>query len=801
MIEPIEKHKKIIKYDGSLPIAIGKTRHEKSWKNKTLPWSQILNKLENPTITAETYRDYMSMPKTKQDQIKDIGGFIGGHLKNGRRKAENVLMRQFIALDADFAPTTLVEDLEIQIGYNYALYSTHKHVSDTPRLRMLIPLDREVSPDEYEAIARKIAEDIGIDYFDDTTYQASRLMYWPSVARDGDYVFEYYDQKWLSVDKILNEYPDWTDISYWPESSRVKDKRRKTAEKQGDPCEKNGLIGAFCRTYSIEEAINVFLSNAYEPCAIPGRYTYTEGSTAAGLVLYDDKFAYSNHATDPAGNILCNAFDLVRIHRYGHLDDEIAPDTRANALPSYKEMMSFIQKDGKTISHIAEEKQASAMEDFEDDIDWTKKLEITKQGNIENSLNNVLLIMQHDENLQAISFNKLSEEVEVLGEVPWKRKGIGWRDTDDAQLESYLAKVYTEFTKNRILTALAKVADDRSYHPVRKYLKELPEWDGIERVDSLLIDYLGATDNAYVRAVARKMLCAAVNRVQRPGCKFDTMVVLNGAQGVGKSTLIARLGGHWFSDSLNLADTRDKTAAEKIQGNWIIEIGELAGMRKTDVETLKGFISRQDDKYRASYGRTVTSHPRENIFVGTTNAEEGYLRDITGGRRFWPVSVSKGKKKPWELNKEEVAQIWAEVLVYVKAGEKLYLGEELNAIADSERKEALESDSKEGIVRGYLDTLLPSDWYEKSIYDRRTCVQGDEFGSTKEEGTEVREYVSNIEIWCECFGKHQGNIKNRDGYEISSIMQKLGWKATGERKRIKPYGMQRIYRKKRRDLS
>ncbi|WKB37226.1 virulence-associated E family protein [Terrilactibacillus sp. S3-3] len=153
------------------------------------------------------------------------------------------------------------------------------------------------------------------------------------------------------------------------------------------------------------------------------------------------------------------------------------------------------------------------------------------------------------------------------------------------------------------------------------------------------MDYLGASDNPYVRAVTRKTLCAAIARVLTPGIKFDSMLVLNGPQGAGKSTLIAKLGGDWFSDSLSLSDTKDKTAAEKLQGYWILEIGELAGLKKAEVETLRSFLSRQNDIYRASFGRRATPHLRQCVFFGTTNAEKGYLRDTTGNRRFWPVKT------------------------------------------------------------------------------------------------------------------------------------------------------------------
>jgi predicted P-loop ATPase len=151
----------------------------------------------------------------------------------------------------------------------------------------------------------------------------------------------------------------------------------------------------------------------------------------------------------------------------------------------------------------------------------------------------------------------------------------------------------------------------------------------------------------------------------------------------------------------------DKTAAEKLQGYWILEIGELAGMKKADIDKVKAFISRQDDKYRASFGRRVTPHPRQCIFFGTTNSKNGYLRDITGNRRFWTVKTpGTGRLKPWQLTREDVAQIWAETLVLVDKGEKLYLDSNLEDFSQAEQAMAMEQDDREGLVNAYLNLLL-----------------------------------------------------------------------------------------------
>ena len=291
----------------------------------------------------------------------------------------------------------------------------------------------------------------------------------------------------------------------------------------------------------------------------------------------------------------------------------------------------------------------------------------------------------------------------------------------------------------------------------------------------LLIDYLGAEDNKYSKAVIRKTLVAAAARIYEPGTKFDSVLILNGPQGIGKSTFFARLGKGWFSDSLTLGDMRDKAAAEKLQGYWLLELGELAGIKKTDVETVKSFVSRTDDKYRASYGVNVESHPRQCVIVGTTNSETGFLRDITGNRRFWPVRVSgDSSKKAWDL--KEIDQVWAEVLFIYKQGEDLFLKGDEAQIAIAQQADAMEIDDREGLVREYLEKLLPDNWDTMSLYERRNFLSANDFGEALV-GTKKRELVCSMEIWCECFGKDSASLKKADSYEITSIMSRLeNWK-------------------------
>ena len=276
-------------------------------------------KLSEATKTAETYKQFVSASKAEQGKIKDVGGFVGGFLTNGRRDKTNVLYRQLITLDVDFSHENFWWDFTMLFGCAAVIHSTHKSTEEKPRHRLIIPLDREVSQEEYQAIARKIAGDLNIDLFDQSTFDVNRLMFWPSVSSDMDYYFEYQDGEFLSADSVLNQYTDWHDTSEWPTSSDYTETIKSAIKKQEDPETKRGIVGVFCRTYTIQEAIETFLSEEYESAA-DGRYSYTKGTTAAGLIVYEDKFAYSHHGTDPAGGRLCNAFDLVRIHKFGHLD-------------------------------------------------------------------------------------------------------------------------------------------------------------------------------------------------------------------------------------------------------------------------------------------------------------------------------------------------------------------------------------------------------------------------------------------------------------------------------------------------
>lgn len=787
-----------------LNIATGKSRFTKTWSNREVSWTALSNKLSKTVVTNETTLEYSKMNHSDQDRIKDVGGFVGGYLTDGLRRNGNVKFRSLLTLDLDFAEKNFWEDFTTLNDWACLIYSTHKCTADKPRLRLVAPLGRNVSEDEYGAISRKIAFMIGIDQFDDTTYQATRLMYYPSTSADAEFIYQIQEGEWLDPDKILAMYPDWHDVSSWPVSSRLQGAiPQSTKRKAEDPWIKEGIIGAFCRTYSITDVIEKFLSDVYTP-ATDGRYTYIKGSTSGGLVIYEDKWAYSNHATDPASMKLCNAWDLVRIHKFGEKDLEADADTPANRLPSEEAMKNFALDDPETRKQLTKEHMHKAAEEFKDiKFDdkhdaWISQLTRDKHG-IRCTTENFLLIMNNDQNLVNLGrYNKFNYRTEIFGKVPWSDEEYlrSWTDTDDAGIRYYIEKIYELTGKDKCMDAINLYHDNHAYHPVRDYLESL-SWDGVKRLDTLLVDYLGAEDSPYTRAVTRKTLTAAIKRIYEPGCKFDYMLTLIGRQGLGKSTLLHKLGQKWFSDTLTTVSGKD--AYEALQGVWIMEMSELTATRKADVEATKQFISKQSDTYRMAYGRRTVKYDRQCIFVGTTNDRE-FLKDQTGNRRYWPVDV--GIREPQlsvfdDFNHEEVGQVLAEAVQAYKNGEKVYLDAELESKALEAQDEHTETNVKRGMIEEYLDRLLPNNWNKMTIAERQGYIRGDEFMDPGLSGTVQRNRVCAAEILCECLGMRQKDIKNTDAREINAIMDHLpGWERYPKLMKFGvEYGPQRGYKR------
>ncbi len=790
-----------IKHDINIDIATAHSRQAKRWTNRQTTWARLVQKCSETKHTEETVAEYARMGKEEQSNIKDVGGFVGGYLEGGTRKTANVKWRSLATLDIDYGTPNVWDDFALMFDFGAMLYSTHKHKREKPRYRLVFPLSRQVKPDEYEPLCRMIAQKLGIDLFDDTTYQLARLFYWPSTSKDGDYVFEYQDGPACDVDAFLAFYRDYHDVSSWPISSREGDIIAHEMKKAGDPTEKPGLIGAFCRAYSIEEAIDTFLPDVYEKTAFGNRYTYTKGSVAAGLVCYDGKWAYSNHETDPASKQLCNAFDLCRIHMFG-IRDEGSKVTDNTRLPSYLAMQEFISRDKKTKELLICERRAEAKEDFAgventEDHSWESELECDKRGVTKSTASNIIMILEKDPNLKGkLWYNLFSNFVCVNGGLPWNAEAKRWGNNDDANLRIYMENNYGITGKDKIKDSTVAVVTRHRRHPIREYLSRL-EWDGVPRLEKLIIDYIGAEDNALTRAMTRKHFTAAVARVYEPGCKYDYCLIITGKEGIGKSTLFSVMGGEWFSDSL--VTMEGTKGMEQLRNSWIVELPELGSIKRSDVEQVKAFITRQDDCYRPAYGSVMESHPRQCIFSGTTN-ETYFLKGDTGNRRFWVIAVNPELRKHGNTREALEAdrdQLWAEAVVRYREGEKLYLSEEMEAEARRRQTEYNDDhdDPLPGMVKAFLDMPLPPDWYTWDINRRRAYIKNPDPLEAEAKGE--RTQVCAAEFLCEMLGRDMGAQGYRyEARKVNNIIESMGeWYKT-DGLSIPCYGRQKGFRKR-----
>ena len=682
-----------------------------------------------------------------------------------------------ITLDAD---NIACGDTEVWIrrmeslGISYAVYSTRSHRPAAPRLRFVVPLSRLVSADEYCFLAREMAYHIDntMRIFDPTTFQPERLMYWPSVDTDIPFIYKSADAPLLSPDNWLAD--QWQDISRW---RQVPGHEADTAilhalhHMKQQPEEAAGIVGLFNRTYSIHDAMTQFLAGTYEETpGVQDRYTYTGGSATGGAVVYDSKFLYSHHATDPAGGVLCNAFDLVRLHRYPDMDNDIHPRANITKRPSYIEMKKFAKSLPDIKAAMAKEKAADMDNAFAglyntpgagvssapaghpgDGVSGTPQannlpaagsapgmaagqplqvsspgalqpfLDADDRGDYKPTVRNYKLILMHDPALRGCMWRDIFAGVDRCERMPGRAdpapRPFGMR-TDAGPLVAHIQSVYDMPVNMRFLEmAIHEVFYESERHPVREWMDVLV-WDGVERLDRLLVRTLGAVDTEYTRAVTRKTVCAVVKRAYDPGAKFDAMLVLDGGQGTGKSTLtkILAIKPDWHIDSVPKFSGKD--AYEIITGRLVIEVAEMAAFSKTDVRQMKNFITQTSYKYRPAYGDKILDFPTQCILIGTTNDRE-FLNDSTGGRRYWvvPTAESGFRREAFDDARQDIAQIYAE------AKHRLFVEHESLELPSHLQDElrALQEDEYTAHSTWYYEILeylhmpVPENWHDMTL--------------------------------------------------------------------------------------
>ena len=456
------------------------------------------------------------------------------------------------------------------------------------------------------------------------------------------------------------------------------------------------------------------------------------------------------------------------------------------------------------------------------ELDWASLLDLNEEGAIKPTLHNVELMVRNDARLAGLPQlneftlepvqrvtpgvkaprrrNPAKQTRQLTGPV-WTVKdtlnGELWSDDRDFAIRSILEAPKTQggygvkVTDRDLKAAIVLAASDNRFHPVREYL-ESTEWDGKPRVDSLFTDYVGAPDDAYSRSVARMMLVAAVTRIYEPGHKFDFVVILEGLQGKRKSTFIQVLGKNWYAElEGNFGD--QKQMIELMQGAWIIEIPELSGFNRSDVRSIKAFMSRQKDRARLAYARRAGEFPRQCIYIASTNDRE-YLRDSSGGRRFWPMLCALDSEIDIDRLRSNVDQIWAEARQIYLAMRKdqpwgilpLHLTDK-DALAlalghqESRRVESAD-DALAGRIEEWLSQPINTGSFDQDIADGQPIY---------------RTETCLLQVWVECLSNEQRAYGSQQAQLLGRAMQSVkGWAICtvgSGKKRFKPFGQQRFY--------
>ena len=770
------------------------------WTTVKYTWSDFLERLNRDIRSTETMRDFDRLDRTARANLKDVGGYMAGELSGARRLKSAVLSRSMITLDVDYADSLFPVEFDTRFpGVAAVIYNTRSDREKSRRFRVVIPFAEEVQDAaQYEAAARKMAELLGIDLFDPTTFQAERMMYWQSLSSDQPKVFEVFEGEPISAEYLLSLYGDneeWRDIRNWAFKSDQEKETRAIVSKAmaQNPREKAGLVGAFCRAYSVPAAIEKYLSDVYEIAPGNDRYTYKAGHSVGGMIVFDDLFCFSYHSTDPISDgHAYNAYDLVRVHKFGHLGKE----------DSTKEMNKLVCADKECVKDmVTPDADLDDFDDYGDAVKSDSTEEVTElvwdldgKGNKQVTVNNFVNAFKSDPLLNGLLAYDMLKETIVFTRPSFtakgSKKGDLVNDTDISIIKGRIERMHGIYNDAKLNDAIEQVSSDNAFHPIKLYLESLT-WDGVPRIDTFLVDYMGAEDNAYTREAFRKMLLAAVTRIYEPGRKFDTALVFYSEQGVGKSTLIQRLSKGWFNDSLT--NLSGKESYEAIQFAWLVELAELSALRKSDVEAVKNFISKREDTYRGAYARRVKTHKRQCVFFGSTNDDE-FLKDATGNRRFFPVEVKRTRKTRLIFEPEFdaiVDQLWAEAMEGYMLGEALTLSDEAEAIAGGTREEFTERTPIQGLIEEYLDRLFPADYEDRFLAQRLDFLNGD----LGEEGTETKNSFSLIELWTEALGRRKDEYTVVKARELSNAVKALkGWKRD-KQARQKIYGPQVIYRR------
>ncbi len=762
--------------DESFDLAVAPKRNSFHWRQESITWDELVGWLDEPALKKECGNYFPGLLReTTIVHPKETVPCTHLH-----RRKPGVVSRSMIALDVDHPEPGFIDNLELTAEFACLVHTTHSSSPDDLRFRILVPTDRDMTPDEYYAASTALVRRYGESQFDSGTTEFSRYMFKPATQHLDWFQSWVFDAEPASVEALIAEYGEFEDdLSTKPMPSATKRKR--------DPFEMDGAVGAFNKAY---DDLNLLIEEYELPyeSSDADRWKLVGARSEAGMGEVAPGLFYSHHVSDPAYGKTCTAFDLVRLHRFGDLD-EAAPDpTPINRLPSHKEMLELAMIDARVVSQLAGIDFAEDMEDVAVNSDW--KLLIRRSaanGKMIDTISNWDLIMENEPVFQALYFNEFSLSVEIDQDLPWRtiaKEGVTFNGNDRVRLGHHIEREFGIRMAKEFVTGLADAAASRRYiNPVREYLDGL-EWDGEPRMETCLP---GVTPTEYTRLVARKSLVAAVARIYEPGCKWDHTLILFGPEGLGKTFWIDRMSRGWQA---NLGAIGDKDTLLTMQRSWIMVSDEGQSLRKAEADATKEFLTRREDVFRLPYDREAQPHPRHCVIWGTTN-DEIFLRRQEGNRRFLIVHCEE-RADFAKFQDGYVDQVWAEAVHYYRAGELLYLADDESALAASNRESFIEEDALAGVIEEFLEQKVPKKWDAMTPEARMTWMSNRD-DKLVDEGSQVIMSTCSAQIWVEALGKRFGDHKRTDLLEITKSLRRLGWIPRKEKSRVGGYGTQVVF--------
>lgn len=762
-----------------LKFSISQGRSLRNVENVKWNWRELLERLSRSDEDGLTLAQFKERPKDWQAKKKNNGYFVGGQFKLGIRHKNLMRPRQIITFDIDEGAPRLLAALRAGTSglgdTEYAVYSTKTHGNGAIKLRVVIPLGKLLPHEHFQPASRVLAEslDVSMRAVDPVSFKPSQLMYWPAHCADIEPIFFHHQGPLMDVDDRLAAWKaswgDWSDLGKLPRSPRERQLIENEVAQSANPLDKRGIVGAFCRRYDIHEAIAEFLSEIYEPSeydqnGVPSRYSFLGGTSSNGFVVYDNGLkAHSHHSSDPCADMNVNAFDLVRIHRFGHLDGNREPEDDPRQMRSFKAMELMLLEDADVKRELREGNYGISPADIDDsleadepeevtsdeipdsvfeikpgkvdDDDWMDGLSQNQKGIIDSKYPNIVLILDHDPMFRGkFGYNEFTGTECLIGRVRSRslnvdiapRKGQTFTPLEDYHINEVRLILEakrgpgrtgwgTSVNERDMQAAISKVCREHTFHPIRDKLAGLVS-DGRRIYDRLFIEVCHAPDTLYYRTAAKYFLTAAVARVFSPGTKWDTSPVLIGPTNIGKSTFVQRLGTKaWSTSNAGFYDDTQKRV-EATEGFWFVEHAELQHLRsaKTD-DARKATASQGYDTHRDPYARRKRDRPKQYVTVGTVE-EANFLRAYD--RRTWPVFC--GNKK---LNLDWITDNWNQIFAEAVANYRTllaaghdpdYLPIFLTGEAEAEHrqlqtKNVIETEipALTGIVSAWLDEPVP----------------------------------------------------------------------------------------------